>query len=59
VWIRIIEAIDGLPKGDVKKLTGKSGYRLRVGQYRVIFEMNYDTNIIDIITIASRGQICK
>lgn len=36
--IRIVEAIKGLPKGDVKKLQGQHGYRLRVGDYRVIFD---------------------
>lgn len=29
-------AVDG--RGDVKKLAGRDGYRLRVGDYRVIFD---------------------
>jgi mRNA-degrading endonuclease RelE of RelBE toxin-antitoxin system len=29
-------AIDG--RGDVKRLQGRDGYRLRVGEYRVIFD---------------------
>ena len=35
---RIITAINALPAGDVKSLQGRSGYRLRVGDYRVIFD---------------------
>ena len=35
---RIRNAIQELPSGDVKKLQGRNGYRLRVGDYRVIFD---------------------
>lgn len=41
--------------GNVKKLQGRPGYRLRVGDWRVIFDE--DDNIIDIEEIASRGSI--
>jgi mRNA interferase RelE/StbE len=37
---RILAAIEGLPAGDVKRLTGRPGeYRLRVGMWRVLFEL--------------------
>lgn len=52
---RIINAISNLPKGDVKTLQGKIGYRLRVGDYRIIFD-NIE-NIIVIRLIGNRGQI--
>ena len=42
--IRIITAINNLPSGDVKKLKGQDGYRLRVGDFRIIFD--YDGNIL-------------
>ena len=54
---RIIEAISKLPEGDVKRLSGRSGYRLRVGGYRVIFDMH--GNVIYIDRIGSRGDIYK
>ena len=47
---RIINAISNLPKGDVKTLQGKIGYRLRVGDIE---------NIIVIRLIGNRGQIYK
>lgn len=34
-------AIDGL--GDVKRLQGRDGYRLRVGRYRVLFDQDATT----------------
>ncbi len=46
-----------LPYGDIKKLQGRGGYRLRVGDFRIIFDS--DGNVILIIRIDSRGQIYK
>ncbi len=54
---RIVNAIEMLPSGDVKKLQGTYGYRLRVGDYRVIFDRNGD--IISIEKIENRGQVYK
>ena len=55
---RLLIAIKKLPLGDIKKLRGyDSRYRLRVGNVRVLFSMNYD--IILIEDIAPRGQIYK
>ena len=39
---RIVTAINNLPAGDVKKLQGTDGYRLRVGDFRIIFDKNGD-----------------
>lgn len=55
---RIIQAISKLPlEGDIKKLQGIDGYRLRIGNFRVLFNIN--GIIIDIIDIGNRGQIYK
>jgi mRNA interferase RelE/StbE len=54
---RIIKEIQRLPAGDVKKLQGESSYRLRVGDYRIIFD--HEKNILMIIKIDNRGQIYK
>lgn len=55
---RLITAIEKLPyEGDIKKLQGTDGYRLRVGTYRVLFDVN--GLILDIIDIGNRGQIYK
>lgn len=54
---RIRNAIRSLPSGDVKKLQGRNGYRLRVGDYRVIFD-RYG-NVLYIEHVDNRGQIYK
>ena len=55
--IRIVEAIKNLPQGDVKKLQGQESYRLRVGNYRIIFDKNGD--VLHIEKIDNRGQVDK
>lgn len=54
---RIIDAINKLPNGDVKKMQGQAGYRLRVGNFHIIFDLA--GNILYIEEIDNRGQIYK
>lgn len=54
---RIVTAINLLPSGDVKSLQGRKGYRLRVGSFRIIFDVN--GSILLIEKIDNRGQIYK
>ena len=54
---RIIDAINKLPRGDVRKLQGRTGYRPRVGNFRIIFSAS--GNILYIEEINNRGQIYK
>lgn len=55
---RILNAIEKLPIGDVKKLQGyQIDYRLRIGDLRVLFSMEND--IIIIKDVLPRGQAYK
>ena len=55
---RIVDAINSLPAGDVVKYQGSvSKYRLRVGDFRVIFDRQ--GNILYIEKIGSRGEVYK
>lgn len=55
---RLKEAIEKIPLGDIKKLQGiENGYRLRVGDLRVLFSIEDDTIYID--NIIPRGQAYK
>lgn len=61
--IRILRSVYLLPQGSVKKMQGFTDlYRLRVGDYRILFEMNQKTDTITLITVTdadNRGQIYK
>ncbi len=58
--IKIFTAIENLPEGDVKRLTGNdipSIYRIRVSKYRILFHINEEE--IKILKVDSRGDIYK
>ena len=58
--VKIFDAIQKIPNGDVKKLSGKNIppiYRLRVSKYRILFHM--DEIQIQILKIDSRGDVYK
>ena len=44
---------------DVEPLVGRPGFRLRVGDRRVIFDRDDEARIIDVLRIDSRGQVYK
>ena len=45
------------PDLDIKKLQGRDGFRLRIGQWRVIY--TEDGVILDVIRIGPRGDVYK
>ena len=56
---RIRNAVERLPKGDVKPLSGSVRlYRLRVGDWRIVFSYP-DGNTVLIEKLAPRGEIYK
>ena len=57
---RIIEAINKIPQGDIKKLQGEKYpplYRLRIGKYRVIYHVEQEEIII--AKFDTRGDVYK
>jgi len=42
---------------NAKKLQGRPGYRLRVGDWRVIYEIDKDEVVILVMKIAPRGEV--
>lgn len=58
---RLLKAIYRLPgEGDIAAVSGKEGYfRLRVGDYRVIFTVNNGKCVVCVIDAGNRGQIYK
>lgn len=59
---RILIAIGRLGEGaeltgDVKRLTGSSEYRLRVGDWRVRFERDGRRLVITVVRVLPRGRV--
>ena len=57
---KIFNAIQNLPDGEVKRLTGNDIppiYRIRISKYRILFHMNEEE--IQILKVDSRGDIYK
>jgi mRNA interferase RelE/StbE len=58
---RVIEALDRLAagerlSGDVRRLAGSTEYRLRVGDWRIRFELDGDRLLITVVRILPRGR---
>ena len=47
------------PALNVYILKGREGFRLRVGQYRVIYTRQDDLLILEVVKVRSRGDIYK
>ena len=45
------------PGLDVKPLTNRPGFRLRVGDWRIIFDM--DATTLEVLAIETRGDVYK
>ena len=58
---RILAAIAHLPLiGDIKPLVNRPGYfRLRVGDYRVIYTVDNDVLTVFVVKVGNRGEIYK
>jgi mRNA interferase RelE/StbE len=60
---RIFDELDKLltdpTQVDFKQLKGRSDYRLRVGNYRILIEVKREERLFIITNIGSRGDIYK
>ena len=55
----IIDLADKPETLDIKPLAGRSDYRLRVGNWRLIMDIYSDEKIIHITLLDSRGDVYK
>jgi len=53
----LVNLMEEPPVGDIKKLKGNNSFRIRVGGYRIIYEITGDR--IDVYKIAPRGEAYK
>lgn len=60
---RVLErlaALEANPRpSDVKKLKGRSAWRIRVGDYRAIYEINDQSRQIIVVTVAHRREVYR
>ena len=60
---RIINAVQALAKNPrpagCKKLSGREAWRIRIGNYRVLYEIHDDTLIVFVIVIGHRKDIYR
>ncbi|MBE0599370.1 MAG: type II toxin-antitoxin system RelE/ParE family toxin [Desulfuromonadales bacterium] len=59
----VMEKIEALaadpfaPNNNVRKLTNHPGYRLRVGDWRVVYLLQEQSLLIAVVRIAPRGEV--
>ncbi|MDR1159277.1 MAG: type II toxin-antitoxin system RelE/ParE family toxin [Syntrophomonadaceae bacterium] len=57
---RIMDACDKLPNaGDRKQLTGHPEYRLRVGDFRILYFVVMNLVKVTVLAIGNRGDVYK
>ncbi len=58
---RVVSAIEKLPSGeDIKKLKGHDDFfRLRVGNYRIVYTVDNGKLIVHVVDADNRGDIYK
>ena len=57
-----LEMIAADPYADhpnAKKLQGRDGYRIRVGDWRAIYKIQSEQLVIIVLKVASRGEVYK
>lgn len=63
IQVRILKAIIGLAKnprkGNVRPMIGSTAWRLRVGDYRVMYDIQDNEIVILILRIAHRKEVYK
>ncbi|MDX9767773.1 MAG: type II toxin-antitoxin system RelE/ParE family toxin [Ectothiorhodospiraceae bacterium] len=61
---RIIEAVGGLgvnpiPQGSRKLVGSEHNYRIRVGDYRVVYSLFQDRLIVEVIRVGHRREVYR
>ena len=57
--IEVLAADPCAPNNNLRKLTNHPGYRLRVGDWRVVYLLQEERLVIAVVRIAPRGEVYK
>lgn len=55
--IEALAADPFVPNNNVRKLTNHPGYRLRIGDWRVVYLVREQSLVIAMVRIAPRGEV--
>jgi mRNA interferase RelE/StbE len=55
--IKEVAADPYAPNNNLTKLQGRDGYRLRIGDWRVIYKLDDDRLVMLVVEVGSRGGI--
>ncbi len=56
---RLLELQENPFPKNIKKLQGRDGFRIRVGDYRILYQLDEITKTIEIISIAHRKEVYR
>ena len=63
VYERVIRKINSLVEDprptDSKKLQGREDWRVRVGDYRIIYGIDDERNVVEILSVAHRRDVYR
>jgi mRNA interferase RelE/StbE len=59
ILVRLAELETNPRPSDVKKLKGRDAWRIRVGDYRVIYEIHDRVSQIIVITVGHRREVYR
>ena len=45
------------PNNNLGKLQGRDGYKLRIGSWRVIYDLDHDRRLMQVLEVGPRGGI--
>lgn len=57
--IEAVAADPTAPNSNLDHMTGTSGYRLRIGGWRVVFDLHHRTGTMQVRRIRTRGEAYK
>ena len=57
--ILVLAENPAVPNNSVKKLTGVEGYRLRVGDWRVIYTLKHQALTVIVVRVGHRREVYK
>jgi mRNA interferase RelE/StbE len=59
IWRRLLALQDGPRPLGVSKLEGSDAYRIRIGEYRVVYLISDSDRLVEVVRVAHRREIYR